>query len=172
MRRAFRRLAQLGLIGAIGYVAWRAFGPGRSQWSDDGPVDDDEGGAALRLVQGLRQEGNEVDLVELDLVDVDGVEAAVAVLEVDGVEVDVVEVDGAIELIEVDGVEVDLELPDPAWVAPHDDGTCPAGFPVKAKLASGIYHVPGATNYDRTKADRCYSSVGAAELDGLRPPKR
>jgi hypothetical protein len=60
----------------------------------------------------------------------------------------------------------------PAWVGPDDEGSCPTGFAVKAKLSSGIYHLPGATNYDRTKADRCYSSAEAAELDGLRPPKR
>jgi hypothetical protein len=43
---------------------------------------------------------------------------------------------------------------------------------VKAKLASGIFHVPGGANYDRTNADRCYASPEAAESDGLRPAKR
>ena len=42
---------------------------------------------------------------------------------------------------------------------------------MKAKLASGIFHVPGGANYDRTKPDRCYSSAEAAETDGLRPAK-
>jgi hypothetical protein len=182
MRRAFRRLVQLGLIGAVGYLVWRAAGARPAPEAGDGAADGSEGGGALRLVQGLRAEGNSVDLVDLDLVEVDGVEAAVAVLDVDGIEVDVVEVDGALELVEVDGIEVDVlggaaddgsgDRPDPTWVAPDDDGSCPTGFAVKAKLASGIFHVPGATNYDRTKADRCYSSVEAAELDGLRPPKR
>ena len=36
------------------------------------------------------------------------------------------------------------------WVEP-DDGACPASHPVKAKLASGIFHVPGGANYDRTQ---------------------
>jgi hypothetical protein len=168
MRRAFRRLVQLGLIGAVGYLVWRAAGARPAPEAGDGAADGSEGGGALRLVQGLRAEGNSVDLVDLDLVEVDGVEAAVAVLDVDGIEVDVVEVDvlgGAAD----DGSG---DRPDPTWVAPDDDGSCPTGFAVKAKLASGIFHVPGATNYDRTKADRCYSSVEAAELDGLRPPKR
>jgi len=57
------------------------------------------------------------------------------------------------------------------WVEP-DGGACPATHPVKAKLASGIFHVPGGANYDRTNADRCYLSVEAAESDGLRPSKR
>ena len=43
---------------------------------------------------------------------------------------------------------------------------------MKAKLASGIYHVPGGGNYERTKPDRCYVSAEAAEADGLRPAKR
>ena len=59
-----------------------------------------------------------------------------------------------------------------AFVEPGADGACPLTHPVKAKLASGIYHVPGGGNYDRTKPDRCYSSADAAEADGLRPAKR
>jgi len=58
------------------------------------------------------------------------------------------------------------------FVDPGDDGACPLTHPVKAKLASGIYHVPGGGNYDRTKPDRCYASAEAAEADGLRPAKR
>ncbi|HEV7524137.1 MAG TPA: hypothetical protein VGP92_04190 [Acidimicrobiia bacterium] len=59
----------------------------------------------------------------------------------------------------------------PAWVEPDADGTCPPTHPVKAKLASGIYHVPGGANYARTKPDRCYLDAPAAEADGLRPSK-
>jgi len=58
------------------------------------------------------------------------------------------------------------------FVDPGDDGACPLTHPVKAKLTSGIYHVPGGGNYDRTKPDRCYASAEAAEADGLRPAKR
>lgn len=57
------------------------------------------------------------------------------------------------------------------WVEPIDD-TCPASHPVKAKMASGIYHVDGGGSYARTKPDRCYLDAAAAEADGLRPPKR
>src|SRR4051812_27404293 len=52
------------------------------------------------------------------------------------------------------------------------DGACPLTHPVKAKLTSGIYHVPGGGNYDRTKPDRCYVDAAAAEADGLRAAKR
>jgi hypothetical protein len=61
--------------------------------------------------------------------------------------------------------------PGAAWVDP-DAGECPASHPVKAKLGSGIFHVPGGGSYDRTKADRCYLDAASAESDGLRPAKR
>ena len=57
------------------------------------------------------------------------------------------------------------------WVEPADSGACPANHPVKAKLSSGIYHLPGGANYTRTQPDRCYLSAEAAEADGLRPSK-
>jgi hypothetical protein len=57
------------------------------------------------------------------------------------------------------------------WIEP-ESGACPTTHPVKAKLASGIFHVPGGANYDRTNADRCYASAEEAESDGLRPAKR
>jgi len=58
-----------------------------------------------------------------------------------------------------------------SWAEPVD-GVCPDGYPVKAKLRSGIYHQPGTATYDRTRPDRCYATAEAAEADGLRPPKR
>ena len=58
------------------------------------------------------------------------------------------------------------------WIDPAANGVCPAHHPVKAKLASGIFHVPGGANYSRTQADRCYLSADAAEADGLRASKR
>jgi hypothetical protein len=57
------------------------------------------------------------------------------------------------------------------WVDPVD-GACPTTHPVKAKVQSGIYHAPGSAFYDRTRPDRCYRDVAAAEADGLRPPRR
>jgi hypothetical protein len=64
------------------------------------------------------------------------------------------------------------DVPADGFVDPGADGACPVSHPVKAKLASGIYHVPGGGNYDRTKPDRCYATAEAAEADGLRPAKR
>jgi hypothetical protein len=58
------------------------------------------------------------------------------------------------------------------WVGAADNGACPAHHPVKAKLTSGIFHVPGGANYARTQADRCYLSADAAAADGLRASKR
>jgi hypothetical protein len=57
-----------------------------------------------------------------------------------------------------------------AWVEP-DDGACPTSHPVKAKVSSGIFHVPGGASYERTQADRCYRAPDAAEADGLRAAK-
>ena len=57
------------------------------------------------------------------------------------------------------------------WVEPVD-GEAPASHPIKAKMASGIFHSPGGLNYERTKPDRCYRDAAAAEADGLRPAKR
>ena len=64
-----------------------------------------------------------------------------------------------------------VEAPSP-WVEAAETGACPVHHPVKAKLSSGIFHVPGGANYSRTRADRCYLSTGAAEADGLRASKR
>lgn len=58
-----------------------------------------------------------------------------------------------------------------AWVEPTE-GACPTSHPVKAKLASKIFHVPGGLSYDRTHPDRCYVDAAAAEADGLRAAKR
>ena len=57
------------------------------------------------------------------------------------------------------------------WVAAND-GVCPQTHPVKAKLASKIFHTPGARNYSRTKADRCYPDEASAQADGMRPALR
>jgi hypothetical protein len=59
----------------------------------------------------------------------------------------------------------------PDWIAVTGDDP-PVTHLVKAKLASGIYHVPGGASYDRTRPDRWYRSVQAAEADGLRAARR
>jgi hypothetical protein len=58
-----------------------------------------------------------------------------------------------------------------SWVAPGADG-CPATHPVKVKLSSRLYHLPGMSAYARTNPDRCYASPEAAEADGFAPAKR
>jgi hypothetical protein len=62
-------------------------------------------------------------------------------------------------------------IDDSPWIDAAQTGACPAHHPVKAKLTSGIFHVPGGSNYTRTVADRCYLSPEAAEDDGLRASK-
>jgi hypothetical protein len=57
------------------------------------------------------------------------------------------------------------------WVA-ASDGVCPQSHPVKAKLSSKIFHLPGSRNYSRTQADRCYPDEASAQADGLRPALR
>jgi hypothetical protein len=57
------------------------------------------------------------------------------------------------------------------WVEPKG-AVCPTSHPVKAKLTSKIFHVPGMLNYERTNPDRCYRDAAAAEADGLRPSKK
>ena len=58
-----------------------------------------------------------------------------------------------------------------AWLEPVD-GDCPPTHLVKAKVSSGIYHLPGMAAYTRTHPDRCYRDAAAAEADGLRPANR
>ena len=48
--------------------------------------------------------------------------------------------------------------------------SCPTSHPVKAKMASKIFHLPGMANYERTNPDRCYVDAAQAEADGLAPP--
>lgn len=58
------------------------------------------------------------------------------------------------------------------WLPPGGDGSCPDGFPVKAKERSRLYHLPGMFAYARTTPDRCYRDAEAAEADGFTRAKR
>ena len=60
---------------------------------------------------------------------------------------------------------------DEAWVAPVD-AECPLSHPVKVKLSSGIFHLPGGQSYERTVPDRCYVDRASAEAAGFRAAKR
>ena len=75
--------------------------------------------------------------------------------------------------VQLEPLPTELHAPEPVarWVEPVD-GACPDGYPVKAKLKSGIFHEPDSATYERTHPDRCYASAADAEADGLRPPKR
>lgn len=61
--------------------------------------------------------------------------------------------------------------PAAAWVEPTG-AVCPSSHPVKAKLKSKLYHLPGMFAYARTTPDRCYGSPEDAEADGLTRAKR
>lgn len=63
------------------------------------------------------------------------------------------------------------EAPERGWVEPVD-GECPGTHPIKGNADSMIFHVPGGTSYDRTRAERCYCTAADAEADGFRPAKR
>jgi len=59
----------------------------------------------------------------------------------------------------------------PAWVV-AEGSVCPPTHPVKAKLASRLFHLPGMFAYDRTKPDRCYLDASTAVEDGFTSAKR
>lgn len=59
----------------------------------------------------------------------------------------------------------------PPWTEPVD-GACPPTHPVKVKLSSKLYHLPGMLVYERTHPDRCYLTPEAAEADGFTRAKR
>jgi hypothetical protein len=58
-----------------------------------------------------------------------------------------------------------------AWVKPSG-GVCPDTHPVKAKMTSKLFHLPGMFAYARTNPDRCYKDEDAAVEDGLTKAKR
>ena len=69
------------------------------------------------------------------------------------------------------GATAAAAAPAVGWVAAGETEGPPIGFPVKVKVSSGIFHVPGGRFYDRTNADRFYATEDAAEADGYRRSK-
>ena len=54
-----------------------------------------------------------------------------------------------------------------SWIVPNGTAEVLVTHPVKVKLGSRVYRVPGMPMYDRTVADRCYATIEAAEADGF-----
>ena len=67
--------------------------------------------------------------------------------------------------------ETAATTPPPALVE-AEGGICPPTHPVKAKVKSKLFHLPGMFAYDRTNPDRCYSDAPAAEAEGFTEAKR
>ena len=57
------------------------------------------------------------------------------------------------------------------WVEP-EGGVCPSSHPVKVKLTSRIFHLPGMFAYARTRPDRCYENENTAAADGFTRARR
>ena len=83
-----------------------------------------------------------------------------------------VETEAPAERVAPSKVEAPEDDEPPPWVDPQDGGVCPPTHPVKVKLSSKIFHVPGGLAYDRTTPDRCYRDAATAEADGFRAAKR
>jgi hypothetical protein len=155
IRRLFRFALKLGMVGSVVAVAFKALGRRRSassasDWSAGTepwpPID-----LADQPAPGARGPG--------------------PVAAEDVVVGDVVVGDVVVEDVEAEAV-TDGDVEGQVWSDPHDDGSCPVTHPVKAKLGSGVFHLPGMANYERTKADRCYPDADTARADDLRQAKR
>jgi len=58
------------------------------------------------------------------------------------------------------------------WIEPTSPDMCPDSHPIKAKLSSKIFQLPGMFAYNRTRPDRCYDNEESAVADGLTKAKR
>ena len=119
------------------------------------------------------------DTVVEDTVVEDTAVAETVVEETDTVEtaeesvVNVIEADSE-EAVE-DTVDSDSDESD---ASPHgegsrlatEDGAMPEGFEIKGNASSKLYHVPGSSFYDRTKAEVWFASEEAAEAAGFQKP--
>jgi micrococcal nuclease len=63
------------------------------------------------------------------------------------------------------------EPPGRAWVEASGP-LCPESHPIKAKMSSHIFHLPGMLAYERTRPDRCYATEEEAGADGFIKAKR
>ncbi len=162
--RLFRIVFKLGVVGSVTAVAVKALGRRRSaspasDWSTSAepwPPVDLAGSATTEATTGATTGAAPADEAEVLLEAEDALEA---------------DAEMAAEVAEVAPDSAAADAPG-SWSDPADDGSCPTSHPVKAKLTSKVFHLPGMANYERTKADRCYLDAGAAEADGLRQAKR
>lgn len=61
--------------------------------------------------------------------------------------------------------------PQTSAVYQNDPWNCPADRPIKGNANSGIYHVPGASFYTRTKPEQCFATEAEAIAAGYRKAK-
>lgn len=142
MRRWLKRVLRLGVVAGVGYAVWRFF---EKQRSGSGVEWEPQ---PFPYPPQPRQEDTEA--------------AAPATAPA---------APSALDAPAVPEAAPEPAKAEAAWVEPTGD-TCPASHPVKGKLSSKIFHVPGGQSYDRTHPDRCYRDSAAAEADGLRQAAR
>lgn len=145
MARTSTRLLGLTAIGAVGVACWRAW---RSRRDDTGPgrAPSDER-PSLTIVADPPVAGPEPEQEPRP------------------------EPEPAVEPEPAPEPAAAPSAPAVTWADPVD-GACPDGYPIKANVRSGIYHVPGGLSYERTIPSRCYADAEAAEADGYRRAKR
>jgi large subunit ribosomal protein L4 len=54
--------------------------------------------------------------------------------------------------------------------APLEDGSQPAGYPIKGNADSMLYHLPGSSHYDHTVAEVWFDTAESAEAAGFELP--
>lgn len=153
-RRACKLLVGLGVLGAVGYAVAKALGSGSDPGRGTGPDRD----APPRLTD--RWTG-----LEPTSPDYDKPATTSTALQPDP-DAPAPPADAAAA-----PTSTVTAVGSAPWVEPVE-GACPNSHPVKGKLSSKIFHLPGMLNYERTQPDRCYLDPAAAEADGLRPAKR
>jgi large subunit ribosomal protein L17 len=81
---------------------------------------------------------------------------------------------------EVPAADTDVEVEESASDDEHpygagshaalEDGSQPEGFPVKGNANSMLYHEPGTSHYDQTKAEVWFATAEDAEKAGFSAP--
>lgn len=77
------------------------------------------------------------------------------------------------EVVTDEVTDVTTDAAAPQWAgsaAPNADGTAPEGFEIKGNADSMLYHVPGGSHYNQTKAEVYFDTVESAEAAGFSAP--